>query len=249
MQSVDAKSPSPCTPLTNMASKIDRVIQELRRRIVSGVLEPGARLVELQYSAELQVSRTPLRIAFGELEKEGLLERLPSRGFRVCATHSDAVSDAIDVRGALEALAAERAAEIGVTEALMQRLRTCVQEGRAVIDQSQHAGDRIDASCWMAMNARFHALLVQASGNTVLGEAIAVVAKVPMAGAGTLRLSGSLPALELPLLARAQQDHEDLLGALAAREGARAAALVREHARRSRENKRALLNASMDLTL
>ena len=232
-----------------MASKIDRVIQELRRRILSGMLEPGARLVELHYSAELEVSRTPLRIAFGELEKEGLLERLPTRGFRVRTTHADAVSDAIDVRGALEALAAERAAELGVTDALMQRLQACVQEGRTVIDAARAAGGQLEATRWMGMNARFHTLLVQASGNTVLAEALATVAKVPMAGAGALRLSGTLPVLEVPLLARAQQDHEDLLAALAAREGTRAAALVREHARRSRDNKRALLEASMDLAL
>ena len=56
-----------------MAAQIDKVISELRDMVLSGALQPGERVVELQFSARLGVSRTPLRIALTELEKEGLL--------------------------------------------------------------------------------------------------------------------------------------------------------------------------------
>src|SRR4051812_27269404 len=119
-----------------MASQIERVINELRRRVLAGQLAPGERLVELQFSAELGVSRTPLRIALGELEKEGLLERLPKRGFQVRRFTMDAISHAVDVRGVLEGMAARCVAEAGASDAVLQALGGCVEEGRLVLQQA-----------------------------------------------------------------------------------------------------------------
>lgn len=224
-----------------MASQIERVILELRRRIFSGELAPGERLVELQFAAELEVSRTPLRIALGELEKEGLLERLPKRGFRVRLFTLSAIGDAIDVRGALESLAVERLAERGANESVLIQLQGCIAEGQALVEAARKDKLRLDAASWIAMNAQFHAILIDAADNAMLKEAIAAVNKTPMAGAGSLGLNGHLPVLEFPLIARAQQDHEDVLDALRSREGGRAAYLMREHARRSRDNKLAIM--------
>jgi GntR family transcriptional regulator of vanillate catabolism len=224
-----------------MASQIEHVIQALRRCIYSGSLAPGERLVELQWAAELQVSRTPLRIALGELEKEGLLERLPKRGFRVRQFTMEAISDAIDVRGALEGLAVERLAERGVPTEALATLQACLTEGRTLVEAARVDGLRLDAAGWIAMNARFHATLVEAAGNSMLSEALTLVSKTPMAGAASLGLNGALPVLEFALIARAQEDHEDIVRALRAREGSRAASLMREHARRSRDNKQAIM--------
>ncbi|MFZ4289248.1 GntR family transcriptional regulator [Variovorax sp. HJSM1_2] len=224
-----------------MASQIERVTQALRRCIFSGQLAPGERLVELQWAATLQVSRTPLRIALGELEKQGLLERLPKRGFRVRAFTMEAISDAIDVRGALEGLAAERLAEKGVAAEPLATLQACLTEGRALVEAARADGLRLDAAGWIAMNARFHACLVEAAGNQMLSDALEMVSKTPMAGAASLGLDGALPVLEFALIARAQEDHEDIVRALGRREGSRAASLMREHARRSRDNKQAIL--------
>ena len=87
----------------------------------------------------------------------------------------------------------------------------------------------------------FHAALVEAAGNSTLASALAHVSKTPMAGAGALSLNGVLPLLEYRFIQRAQTDHEDVLAALLAGEGARAEALMREHAHRSRNNKRELI--------
>ncbi|CAN5305064.1 GntR family transcriptional regulator [soil metagenome] len=224
-----------------MASQIDHVIQQLRSRILAGTLAPGERVIELQTAAELDVSRTPLRIALGELEKEGLLERLPTRGFRVRAFSLDAISDAIDVRGALEGLAAQRAAELGLDDHALASLRSCVEEGRSLVEAARVDDMRLDAAAWIAMNARFHETLVTAAGNEVLAQALALVSKAPMAGAGSLGLNGQLPVLEFTLISRAQQDHEEVVAAIVAREGSRARALMVEHARRSRDNKRKVM--------
>jgi GntR family transcriptional regulator of vanillate catabolism len=224
-----------------MASQIHRVIDELRHRIVVGQLLPGDRLVEVHFSAELGVSRTPLRIALGELEKEGLLERLPKRGFQVRRFTIDAIAQAVDVRGVLEGMAARTVAEVGASAQVLQTLAACVDEGHAVLHEAAGPDKSIDAARWIAMNARFHGAIVDAAQNTALVTAIDVVSRTPMAGAGALNLNGSLPRLEFTLIQRAQNDHADVVHAIAAREGARAEAIMREHARRSRDNKREVL--------
>ncbi len=224
-----------------MSSQIDYTIDRLRQQVLSGALAPGARMVELELSAQLAVSRTPIRIALAELEKEGLLEQLPTRGFRVRQFTVDEIANAVDVRGVLEGMAARSAAERGLSADIKTRLQHCITEGRLLLEKAGAAGHVIDAARWVPMNARFHAALVEAAGNSTLTSALAHVSKTPMAGAGALSLNGVLPLLEYRFIQRAQTDHEDVLAALLAGEGARAEALMREHAHRSRNNKRELI--------
>ncbi|MDO9403512.1 MAG: GntR family transcriptional regulator [Polaromonas sp.] len=224
-----------------MSSQIDFTTQELRRRILSREIAPGERMVELELSAQLAVSRTPIRIALGELEKEGLLERLPTRGFRVRQFTVDDMADAVDVRGALEGMAARQAAERGLQPQVLATLRACVEEGRTILQSAAAAGHVIDAAAWIHMNARFHQAVVDGAGNSTLASALAHVSKTPMAGAGALSLNGRLPLLEYTYIQRAQHDHVDVVAALQAGQGSRAEALMREHAHRSRDNKRELI--------
>lgn len=230
-----------------MASQIERVTTELRRRILAGNLPAGERILEVQFSTELGVSRTPLRLALGELEKEGLLERLPTRGFRVRRVTLDEVAMAIDVRGTLEGMAARIVAETGASHSTLQALKVCLSEGRALIDQAVSVGQPIDTMRWAALNMRFHEVLVRAAANTVLASALEHVAKTPMAGPGALGVSGQ-PIVEHAFVQRAQFDHEDIVRAIESREGARAEALMREHARRSRDNKRILVEALLPVS-
>jgi GntR family transcriptional regulator of vanillate catabolism len=225
-----------------MSSQIDYTTHALRRKILSGEFMPGDRMLELELSAQLSVSRTPIRIALGELEKEGLLERLATRGFRVRQFTVDEVANAVDVRGVLEGMAARQAAEQGLSQETKNELQSCISEGRDLLEKAQAAGYVIDAARWVPMNARFHNALVLAARNSTLASALAHVSKTPMAGAGALSLNGMLPLLEYSFIQRAQSDHEDVLAALLAAEGTRAEALMREHAHRSRNNKRELIS-------
>lgn len=229
-----------------MASLIESVTAELRRLVLAGELAPGERVVELELASRLQVSRTPLRLAFAELEREGLFERLPTRGFRVRRVTLDEVAQAIDVRGVLEGLAARTAAEAGVPPAVLHEMQACVAEGRALVDAAR-AGASLNTQSWVAMNIRFHRALMLAANNQVLAATLAYVAKTPLAAPGAVALGGVRPSLELEFIARAQTDHEDIVHAIEAREGARAEALLREHARRSRDNKRVLMQAGVEL--
>jgi GntR family transcriptional regulator of vanillate catabolism len=230
-----------------MSPQIAFTTNELRRRILTGEFAPGERMVELELSARLAVSRTPIRIALGELEKEGLLESLPTRGFRVRLVTIDEIANAVDVRGVLEGMAAKSAAERGVDSATIAEMQACIDEGCQLLEKAQVSGYVIDAARWVPMNARFHNALVAAAGNGTLASTLAFVSKTPMAGAGALSLHGVLPLLEYRFIQRAQSDHEDVLAALKAGEGARAEALMREHAYRSRNNKRTLMQGTQKM--
>jgi GntR family transcriptional regulator of vanillate catabolism len=230
-----------------VSSQITFTTNELRRRILSGEFTPGERMVELELSARLAVSRTPIRIALGELEKEGLLESLPTRGFRVRLVTAEEIANAVDVRGALEGMAARTAAERGLSATTVSELQACIEEGHLLLEKAAAAGHVIDAARWVPMNARFHDALVAAAGNSTLTSTLAFVSKTPMAGAGALSLKGLLPLLEYRFIQRAQGDHEDVFAAVRAGEGARAEALMREHAHRSRNNKRALMQAAQQM--
>jgi len=225
-----------------MASQIERVATELRRRILNRELEAGQRVLEVEWAATLGVSRTPLRLALVELEKQGLLERVGSRGYQVREVTMDEVTHAIDVRGVLEGFAARRAAEIGLEPHEYEVLARCVQQGRELLDRADDSGEGFDMASWASINAEFHEALVAAGGNGPLRLALEAVKRSPLADASALGIRGAQPRLELSFLRRAQADHEDVLQAIIEREGARAEALMREHARRSRDNKRRLVH-------
>jgi GntR family transcriptional regulator, vanillate catabolism transcriptional regulator len=231
-----------------MSTQVDRVVAELRGRILTGKLAPGERVVELKFTEQLEVSRTPLRLALGELEREGLLERLPTRGFRVRSFTMDRIADAVDVRGTLEGMAARLVAERGADADLLAELEQCLATGQRLIDEAVAASQPIEAHAWSEMNLRFHQLLVRGSGNSAIEPVVAFLSRTPMAGAGALTLQGVIPELETAFIQRAQNDHVDVVDAIRQGAGARAEAIMREHALRSRQNKRILVSRLADVT-
>jgi GntR family transcriptional regulator of vanillate catabolism len=230
----------------HMATQINHVVSRLRDMVLSGELTAGERIVEVPFAAQLGVSRTPLRLALMELEQEGLLERLPTRGYRVRAFTLDDIANAIDVRGVLEGMAARLVAERGLCGEALAPLARAVAEGRQLLDVAEQLGVTFDAEAWRAANARFHEALMVAANNRALASALEHNNKIPLAAPGALSLPTTPFGMEVALVRRAQEDHEDLLAALSRGEGARAEAILREHAYRSRENKRILIAQLQD---
>ena len=91
----------------------ERLVGELRQRIVNHELPPGSRLREQDLADEFGVSRARIREAFGILEERGLIERIPNRGAIVTRLEVDKIKELFEVREALEAqmvrLAVEKA--------------------------------------------------------------------------------------------------------------------------------------------
>lgn len=91
-------------------SLVDVVAERIEAAIISGQLEPGAKLSEQGLAASLGVSRGPLREAIRRLEGRKLLERTPNIGVRVAQLSLKDLNDILQVREALEGLACGLAA-------------------------------------------------------------------------------------------------------------------------------------------
>jgi GntR family transcriptional regulator of vanillate catabolism len=219
----------------------------LRQLILGGELSPGERLSEVSVAERLGVSRTPVRAALAKLEEEGLLEPIPSGGYSVRAFAESEILDAIELRGTLEGLAARMAAERGVPAGLLGEMAEVV----AAIDALLIDGvlREADFPQFVAHNERFHALLVEAAGSPVLARQIARTLALPFASpSGFVRAQAALPEARA-ILTIAQEQHRNVLEAIAAREGARAEALMREHARVARRNLQLALRGQAILEL
>jgi DNA-binding GntR family transcriptional regulator len=134
----------------------DQIATHLRARISRGDFQPGDRLIEAELSAEMRVSRAPLREALVTLQSDGLVELIPYRGAVVANLQNHDTQEIQALRAALEAVAARRAAELAprsTAEALRERLRT-MSEAATEGDVAAAALAHID----------FHRAIAEASG-------------------------------------------------------------------------------------
>ena len=218
------------------ASQAVKAQLRLRELILSGGLAAGERIAELAIVERLGMSRTPIRSALVRLEQEGLLEAMPGGGFKVRTFSQQDVADAIELRGTVEGLAARLAAERGVEPALMQQARECIDAIDVVLAQPRLN----DASFgrYVELNRRFHALLCQMCGSTVIARELERVVNLPFASPSAFVLVQANVGRSRDMLIVAQDQHREVLEAMAAREGARAEAIMREHSRIAQRNLR-----------
>lgn len=102
--------------ITGESSLAEEVTEILRTRIITGEYEMGEKLIENKIANELKVSRTPVRDAFKQLTKEGLINYIPNKGcFAKGFTQKD-MADVYAVRKAVEELAITRAVENATDE-------------------------------------------------------------------------------------------------------------------------------------
>lgn len=89
------------------------VYQRLRKELVSGEIEPGSRLREIQTAERLGVSRTPVREALRRLESDGFVQRLNRTTIVATALGPDDLGDIGQLRVELDGLAARLAVARG----------------------------------------------------------------------------------------------------------------------------------------
>ena len=216
------------------SSQTVRALLSLRELILGGALKPGERVSELPLVERLGVSRTPLRAALVRLEQEGLLEALPTGGFAVRGFDERDLYAAIEVRGTLEGLAARFAAERGLSAEELAALGSRVTALDALLARSPITTENF--SDYVRLNERFHACVVELADSQVLARQIERAVSLPFASASAfVMLQAALPEAGR-LFTIAQDQHRCILQAIEAREGARAEALMREHARLARRN-------------
>jgi len=216
-----------------------RAAVELRRRILAGVLPGGTRLFEVTVAESLAISRTPVREAMGRLAEEGLLERLAGGGFAVRSFSIADVVDAIELRAVLEGTAARLAAERGVPGPRLEAIGALV----ARLDRSLGDGfERLDFDAFVEVNGEFHDALAALPGSDILRRELARTIRLPFASHSSHLAAPAEAQATWAMLHFAQEQHRNIVAAIAAREGARAEAIAREHARVPRRRIEALVS-------
>jgi GntR family transcriptional regulator of vanillate catabolism len=213
-------------------SQFDKALLSLRSLILAGEFAANTRLPEIALAERLDISRTPLRQAMARLVEERLLDRIKTGGCRVASFTMADILDAIEIRGVIEATAARLAAERGGDPDLLAAAdATLAHLDRAVLRD----GD-IDFEGYVLHNAEFHRLIAALAGSRMVEREVERVNSLPLASPSAFLLGHEFIPDFQDSLRRAQHQHRAILSAIKAREGARAEALMREHARLAREN-------------
>lgn len=164
--------PSSQSQLSSVVSAIQKspaplrrqVLDELRQSIISGRMEPGARLVERELVGMLGVSRTVIREALRQLETEGLVAIIPNKGPVVRKLSLDEARDLYSIRAVLEGLAARLFVEKG---------------GEAQLEKLEHALEDTADAYWSGQTSRiletknrFYDVLFEGAGSETLSSMI-----------------------------------------------------------------------------
>jgi DNA-binding GntR family transcriptional regulator len=205
-------------PLVDTSTFADRAYVALKDVIVSldvYARREEVRLDERQLAADLGISRTPVREAMAQLEREGFVRSVPRRGIYVVRKTKQEVIELITAWAALESMAARLVTQ-QATDAEIATLR----EMFAAFDAGRlHA--RLDE--YSDVNIAFHQAIVRLSRNQVL---------IDLAGNlfTHMRMIRRKTIGETDRADRSIADHMNIIQALEARDTARAEELVRNHA-------------------
>jgi DNA-binding GntR family transcriptional regulator len=192
----------------------DRAYSDLRDRIVTLRIAPGAPIDEDVLGAELGIGRTPVREAIKRLALENLVSVFPRRGTFASEINITDLADISDVRTQLEGHAAYRAAQ-RVTDAQRAEVQELLEEL-----QRSHGSD--DVVGLMELDARVHRLVYRCAGNPYLEETLGRYLNL------SLRI-WYLVLDRLPHLFARVHEHDDLLCAILDADAGRAREIVGEH--------------------
>lgn len=206
------------TDATNLRRKVFAAIEDA---VLSGRYKPGECLVESKLAAELGVSRTPVREALTQLEREGLLQLVPHKGAVVTGISQKDIQDIYTIRIMIEGLAARWAAE-HIDEDELKDLQDAIEleEFYTLKNDIEHL---------IRLDSRFHQIIYKASKSRPLMYMLKTFHQY-------IQHARSL-SLEAPGRAyKALQEHKLILQAIKEHDGPRAEELTAEHIRKASAN-------------
>lgn len=170
-------------------SLVDSAYAALKQAIRDSVFAPGYQASAGELALRLGVSRTPVHEAALRLQEEGLVRIVPKRGILICALAHEDIREIYAVLIAIEASAAELAAQLPEPE----RARLADDLAGAT-DRMDHALAAGDLGGWGHGDADYHRLLVEGCGNGRFARIIQTVNdQSHRARMLTLRLRPQLP--------------------------------------------------------
>jgi DNA-binding GntR family transcriptional regulator len=205
-------------PLEDTSTFADRAYVALKDVILSLDIynRPGeVRLDERRLASDLGISRTPVREAMAQLEREGFVRAVPRRGIYVVRKTKAEVVELITAWAALEGMAARLITQNAPDPeiATLRAMFATFENGRLHANLDEYS----------EVNIEFHQAIIRMSRNNVLIDlAENLFAHMRMIRRKTISESDRAD--------RSISDHMNIIRAIEARDTARAEALVRDHA-------------------
>lgn len=192
----------------------------VRDDIVAGSLPFGSRLTLDLLAARYSVGHMPVREALRQLQGEGLVVLTPNRGARVRAVDLEFVRNIFDLRIAIEAMLARRAAE---------RIEGAhVAQLKSIQDEFEARARKRDFSALLTLNRDFHNVISEAARNPEAANVLErhwglISALWNVYGYGEKRVAGVI------------SDHRQMIEAFSARDADVAACLAMAHAAKAKQ--------------
>ena len=226
LRRMNPKGPSRSRPRDQEVLMRDQAYAYIQRKILSGDLQAGKAVSELNIAKELGSSRTPIREALGQLVAEGLLEQIPNRGAVVVQFGRQDIIDLFELREALEAYAVEKVACGRLHPANIDRLRSLADELLTLKNEIERSGrETLNSSQrqqFVRSDMGFHALMIQMSNNPRISK----VVKSTRLLIRFFATRGLPKATELEWI---YQHHSEVVQAVAAQDPERAVRVIRKH--------------------
>jgi DNA-binding GntR family transcriptional regulator len=202
-----------------MVAAADKAYGLLKQRVIGGTYAPGAQLKEEHLARELEISRTPVRTALRRLVQDGLATADPHRGVRVAAWTDFDIEETFDLRGMLEAHAADLAARRGGS-ILSKRLDDLNEQMAHAIG----AGGSALPERLQQINSQFHRAILEGSGSPRLRAMLESLIDMPI----VIR-SHFISTMQDKV--QSLQHHRDLAAAIRAGDGELARQVMQLHLR------------------
>ena len=215
-----ASAPARQSAAARQLAPAEIIARRIEEDIVLGRRHPRERLIEQDLCDVFQTHRGDVRLALFELERKGLIERIPNRGAMVRGLAPDEVRQIYEVREELEVMAV-RIIPFPVAASDIGRLDALHREHSAAVA----AGDLLTV---FYSNLRFHQVLFGLCGNACLIETIELLAQKVY---GIRFYANASPQS----LDRARRDHLEMIKALRAGRRDELIALTRRHLKPSPE--------------
>jgi GntR family transcriptional regulator, vanillate catabolism transcriptional regulator len=134
--------------------------EQVRRRILTGQLAAGERLVAQRLAEDLGLSRTPVKEALGSLEREGLVTRAENWGYRVRVISVRDAQDVFEARQVVETANSFHAAS-RASDSQLRAMAKCLQEAQGRLKRSR-------VMEFQQASRQVHEQIAEASGNRML---------------------------------------------------------------------------------
>ncbi|MCM1011287.1 MULTISPECIES: GntR family transcriptional regulator [unclassified Brevibacterium] len=159
-ESLQGRAAEGARPPASNTERRQRVIDEIKRRIVLGELRPGQRIIEAELTSSLDVSRPTAREALNQMASDGFLIQEAYRGLRVADIEADSLLEIARIRVALDTEA--------ITEILADPTGRRLATLEAIWEQFEAEDSDGDPLAMHAAHIRFHRGIWQASDNYLL---------------------------------------------------------------------------------